>query len=230
MSEKFFSLIHGDSVHLAPGTKVLPAEAFSSLVDAQGLLEAAKKDAEKYKEEVRKECEQLKEQAKKEGYEAGFKEWAEHIAKLQNEIDEVRKEFAKMLSPITLKAAKKIVGKELETSPDIIFDIVSNSLKAVLQHKRITIYVNKTDLDVLEKNRNKLKSLFENIEVLSIRERDDVKKGGCIIETEVGIINAQLDNQWDVLEKAFESLFKDSLLNGNKKTTASDKTEEIAST
>jgi type III secretion protein L len=119
----------------------------------------------------------------------------------------VRKEFEKVLIPIALKAAKKIVGREIELSEDVIVDIVSNALKPVVTHKKITVYVNRKDLDVLEKNKPRLKQLFETLEAFSLRERADVKEG-CIIETEGGIINAQLDNQWRILEKAFDNLVK----------------------
>ena len=70
MSKKFFTLIHGDSVHIAPKTKVIPAQEFSTLQSAEEVLETVKKDAEKYKKEVVVEIEKLKEQAQKEGFEA----------------------------------------------------------------------------------------------------------------------------------------------------------------
>lgn len=205
---KFFTLIHGESVHVAPQTKVIPAEAFSTSLDAIEVLEKVKKDAEQYRLEVAAECEKLKEQAQREGFEEGFKKWMDTIARLEEEIAKVRGDMEKVLVPVALKASKKIVGREIEQSPSAIVDIVSNTLKAVSQHKQITIYVNKKDIDALETNRSRIKQLFESLEVLSIRERADITPGGCIIETEAGIINAQLDNQWRILENAFEKLLK----------------------
>jgi type III secretion protein L len=205
---KFFTLIHGESVHVAPQTKVIPAEAFSTSLDAIEVLDKVKKDAEQYRLEVAAECEKLKEQAQREGFEEGFKKWMDTIARLEEEIAKVRGDMEKVLVPVALKASKKIVGREIEQSPSAIVDIVSNTLKAVSQHKQITIYVNKKDIDALETNRSRIKQLFESLEVLSIRERADITPGGCIIETEAGIINAQLDNQWRILENAFEKLLK----------------------
>lgn len=207
-SKKFFTLIKGESVHIAPDTKILPAEAFSTLASGIDVIEQVKKDADAYRLQVTAECEKLKEQAQREGFEEGYKKWAEAVARLETEIANVRKEMEKVLVPVALKASKKIVGREIEQSETAIVDIVSNTLKAVSQHKNITIYVNKQDLAALEANRNKLKQLFESLEVLSIRERGDVAPGGCIIETEAGIINAQLENQWRILENAFERLLK----------------------
>lgn len=208
MKKKFFSLIHGDSIHIAPETKVIPATEFSKALEAYEIVEAVKADALKYKQEVAEEVEKLKEQAQKEGFEEGFKKWMEHIAKVEEEIIQVRHETEKVALPVALKAAKKIVGRELEVSENAIVDIVSNSLKAVVTHKRITIYVNRKDLEALEKSRSDLKNLFENLEILTLRERSDVAPGGCIIETEGGIINAQLENQWRIMENAFDKMMK----------------------
>ncbi len=208
MSKKFFTLIHGDSVHVAPKTKVITADSISTTLDAITVLEKVKIDAEEYRKEVSAECEKLKEQAQREGFQEGFNKWIEHIVQLEAEIKKVRGDIEKVIVPVALKASKKIVGRELEQSETAIVDIVSTSLKAVSQHKQITIYVNKKDLDALEANRGKIKQIFESLETLSIRERNDIAPGGSVIETEMGIINAQLDNQWRVLENAFEKLFK----------------------
>lgn len=213
MSKKLFSLIHGDSVHLAPKTKIVHAAAFSSLKSAEEVLENVKSDAIRYQQEVVAETEVLKEQAQREGFEAGFQQWVELIAKLEEEISRVRKDLEKVIIPVALSAAKKIVNKEIELSPDVILDIVSASLKAVSQHKRITIYVNKSDLNTVEAGRPRLKDLFEALESLSIRERADVPPGGCVIETEGGIINAQIENRWRIVENAFESMMKKSTEN-----------------
>lgn len=206
MSKKFFSLIKHGSIHIAPKTKVIPAEQFSTLLEAQEVLNAVRTDAENYKLLVADECEKLKEHAHKEGFEEGFSQWVEKIAEVESEIQKVRSDLEKMLIPVALKAAKKIVGREIELSEETIVDIVSNALKAVAQHKKVTIYVSKKDMPILDAHRSRVKQLFENLETLSIRERSDINPGGCVIETEGGIINAQIENQWRVLEKAFENL------------------------
>ena len=209
MKKKFFSLIHGaEAIHIAPQQKFLPANEFSTLLDSVELLKVVKEDAQAFKINEREEYEKLKSQAQKEGYEEGFKAWANAIAELEGEIKQVQGDIEKKLAPIALKAAKKIVGREIEHSDDTIVDIVSNSLKAVSQHRKITIYTNKKDLAILEANRPKLKEIFESLESLSLRERADIDTGGCVIETEGGIINARLENQWRILENAFHSLLK----------------------
>lgn len=208
MSKKLFSLIRDGKVHLAPKTKILKAEEYSDLLNAKEMLQKVQEDAEGYRIEVTEELEKIKNEAQREGFEEGFRQWTEHIVKLEQEINNVRKDVEKLIVPVALTAAKKIVGREIALSQDTILDIVSNNLKAVSSHKKIKIYVNKNDLEFLEKNKNRLKQLFEQIESLSLVERNDVTEGGCIIETEGGIINAQLDNQWRIIEQAFQQLIK----------------------
>ncbi len=208
MSKKLFSLIYGEKNKVTANQRIIPADSIAQLMDAQEVLKKVQSDAEQYKLDIAKECEKLKVQAQTEGFSEGYEKWAVHIAKLEEEIQKVRQDIEKVLIPVALKAAKKILGREIELSEDAIVDIVSNALKAVSQHKKITIYVNKKDLEPLERNRSKLRDLFESLEVLSIRERNDIARGGCIIETEGGIINAEIDNQWAALEKAFANLMK----------------------
>jgi type III secretion protein L len=204
--KKYFSLIYGSSLEVAPKGKVIESAAFSELLTSQELLERMKKEVEQYRQEVITECEELKEQARKEGFEEGYKAWVDQLKNLETEIAKVRQETQKLIMPIALKAAKKIVATELQTSPEAILSIVMSTLKAVAQHKKIVLYVNKADFDIIDANKNKIKEMFEQLESLSLRQRDDVEVGGCVIETEVGIINAQLQDRWRSLEAAFESL------------------------
>ncbi len=202
---KFFSLISNAEVRIAPGKKTIPASEFSSLCDANEILETVKMEGAQYRRETALEAEKIKEQAFKEGFHEGLVALNKHLIALDHELAQIRGEVQKKILPLALKAARKIIGEELKIHPDRIVDIVLTSLKPVTQHRKIIIYVNKADLDMIEANRSKIKKIFEHLESLSILERGDIEPGGCIIETEAGIINAQLENQWRALESAFES-------------------------
>jgi type III secretion protein L len=203
-------LFNGKELHLATDSKIIPSDTIAKVLDASEILNQVKEDALKYRQKITEECEHIKENAFQEGYQEGYKQWAEHLAEFENKLAAMQQELQKLIIPIALKAAKKIVGREIELSEDAIVDIVSSNLKSVAQHKKITVYVNKKQLEVLENYKPRLRELFEHLESLSIRPRDDVEEGGCMIETEVGIINAQMDHRWKVLEKAFEAMMKSS--------------------
>lgn len=205
MSKKLFTLIRNEELRLAPGAKILKAEDYATLLSSEEMLETVKNDAEEYRLQVAKEAEKVKEEAEREGFEEGMRQWSEHILKLEKQIENVHGELSKLIIPVALKAAKKIIGHEIETNQKTVVDIIINNLKAVAHHKRIKIYVNRDDLAVIENSKEALKKVFEQLESLLIIESEDVKPGGTIIETEGGIINAQLENLLRTLEKAFES-------------------------
>ena len=195
---------------------MVPAEQISTLIEAGQILEKVKEESETYKKQTSSECEAIKETASQEGYEAGFSRWAEHLAKLEEQIDETKSKIQEIAIPLALKAARMIVGHQLEVDPQVTVDIVSNNLKSVSTHKKIVIWCNKGDLAVLEKHKNDLKARFEHLESFSLAERDDIDPGGCVIETEGGIINAQLSNKWENLENAFEKLLGEGTVEDSK--------------
>jgi type III secretion protein L len=203
---KLFSMIDGHAVTLAPGTKRLPADAFSTLLSCAELLETTKKDAEEYRKKVSAECEELKTHAEIEGFQAGFDQWTQTVSYLEGEIAKVQEELQKVVMPVALKAARKIVAAELDVNPNVVLDIVASTLKSIAQHKRIVLYVSKKDFDLIESSKSKLKPIFEELESLSVRDREDIEPGGCVVETEVGIVNARLKDRWRTLEAALEHI------------------------
>lgn len=205
---RLFSFIKEGEIHPSSDKKVIPLEDFTILMEASEVLERAKGDAEELREKTEAECVELKEIAKKEGYEEGLKQLNEQILGLDQEKKRLRHEMNKLILPLSLKAARKVVARELETKPETIVDIVLQALSPVLQNHRITIYVNKMDKEILEKEKTRLKEKLEQVESLAIKERDDVAAGGCIIETESGIINATIESQWRAIEAAFDKYLK----------------------
>lgn len=200
---KLFSLIQSQ-IYTSSKKKVIPAQDFTTLMEAAQILEKARQDAEELRQKVDTECVELKETAKKEGFEEGLSQLNDQILSLDQEKKRLRHEMNKLILPLALKAAKKIVAKELQTAPETIVDIVLQALLPVTQNHHVTIWVNKADKEILDTNKQKLKEKLEQVESLAIREREDVSPGGCIIETESGIINASIETQWRVIEAAFE--------------------------
>ncbi len=205
---KFFSLISGKEVRVAPGQKVIPAAEFATLEKAHAILKTVKEEADAYRQETAVEAEKTKELAFQEGFQEGLVSLNKHLLALDQELKALREDIQKKILPLSLKAARKIIGEELRLHPDRIVDIVLSSLKPVTQHRKVIIYVNKADLPTLEEHKGHLKKIFDHLDSFSIQERADIEPGGCMIETEAGMINAQLENQWRALESAFESFMK----------------------
>jgi len=204
---KFFSFLK-EEIHPEPGNKIVPKDEFSKLIEANEIVKKAKEDAKIYIQKVKEECVGIKEEAKKEGFDEGLQSLNEHILKLDKTKNEIAKKYEEKMLALALKAAKKIVSEELKLNKKAIVNIIKNALKPVSQHARVKIFVNKQDLEALEKEKQKIKEILQVADTFTIEERNDIEPGGCIIETEKGIINAQLENQFRALEAAFKAFEK----------------------
>lgn len=205
---KYFSLIYSGDIHKNDQDTFIPAKEFSELLNAREILNKAKEDIKVYLEENKKECKKYLEQAKEAGFNEGLTQFNEQILHFQQKMKQIEHDLQNLVLPLALKAAKKIVGTELQSHPETIVEIVRQNLKAVTQAHHIKIYVNRKDYEFLEKKKKEIKKILDHVQTFTIEEREDVSSGGCIIETEAGIINASLENQWRALEAAFEAFMK----------------------
>ncbi|MGL4348319.1 MAG: FliH/SctL family protein [Chlamydiales bacterium] len=205
---KRFTLLKNDKVLISRKEKVIPAKEFAVLLDAEELKSHIELEIKELKKKTEKKCKELEAKARDAGFQEGLLEFNKHVVALEEKKRQLYHETQRLIIPLALKAAKKIVSQELKLNPNVIVEIVKQTLKPVLQNHRIRIFVNKEDRNVLESNKDSIKSILEQVETFSIEDRPDIEQGGCIIETEFGIINATLDNQWKALEAAFQGFMK----------------------
>ncbi|MCP5506609.1 MAG: HrpE/YscL family type III secretion apparatus protein [Chlamydiales bacterium] len=205
---KYFSLIYSGEVRQGTDEKIIPADALSELLSATEVLKKAKEDVKTYLEQNKEDCRKVLEEAKEAGFNEGLVKFNNQILHYEERIKKMEHDLQKTILPLTLKAAKKIVGRELELKPETIVDIVRQTLKPVTQNHHIKIFVAKEDKEILEKKKKELREILEHVQTFIIEEKEELTRGGCIIETEAGIINASLENQWRALEAAFEAFMK----------------------
>ncbi len=205
---KYFSLIYSGDILKNDQDTFIPAKEFSELLNAREVLNKAKEDVTVYLEENKKECKKYLEEAREAGFNQGLTQFNQQILHFQQKMKQIEHDLQNLVLPLALKAAKKIVGTELQSHPETIVEIVRQNLKAVTQAHHIKIYVNRKDYEFLEKKKKEIKKILDHVQTFTVEERKDVSSGGCIIETEAGIINASLENQWRALEAAFEAFMK----------------------
>lgn len=200
-------MINGEEVRLEK-KKIIPKEELEIILETTELLERAKQEIADLKKELKEEAKQEKAAAYEAGYQEGLTKFNEHVLFFGEKIKELRHLMQQQMLPLVLKTTKKIVGELIRLHPETIVDIVLQAIKSVLQCKYIKIYVHRQDLESLEKKKEAIKELFDQIESFQIEERSDIEQGGCVIETERGILNATLENQFRALENAFEAHMK----------------------
>ena len=202
-----FSLLKSGKVEVR-GRKILPKEEVETLINANEVLDAAKQEAIDRIEEAKKECALIHKKAYEAGYQEGLTKFNSHILKIDEKTKIMRHEMQRAMLPLVLQATKRIIGKSIDLNPELIVEIIIQSIKSISQNHQIKLYVNRKDLEHIEKRKEEILSIFDRVDSFSLVERSDVESGGCLIETENGILNASLENQYRALERAFEAYSK----------------------
>ena len=82
-----------------------------------------------------------------------------------------------------------------------VVDLIRQALHAAIGQK-IMILVNPKDLEEVKKNQVNLMQALDASKTLQIRADEKVAPHGCLIETEIGTIDAQLATQLAAIRKA----------------------------
>lgn len=174
-----------------------------------GKVYEASQQAKQIIDDALKEAEQIREIEKKKGFDAGYEQGlrqvAEVLVRFKQEKERVLSEIEPQVVMLVRKIAEKIIGKELELNNETIVNIVKQALQPVKQQKEIIIRVNPQDVEILEKNKAGIIDVLARTNDISIKPDDSVVSGGCIVETEIGTIDARLDTQLRVLEQVLVS-------------------------
>ncbi len=155
------------------------------------------------------------EEGQREGFAAGKREAAQLITVLQNIMEEAmaaREEFIAVTTPqllnLAVQIAEKIIRREVETDPTVVQRIAEDALRHAVDKHHLRIRVNPEDLETLQAAAPELQAALDDIrefEIVPDRRGGDrrMARGGCLIETESGIIDARIETQ---LEEVRERL------------------------
>ncbi|MEA2173276.1 MAG: type secretion protein [Blastocatellia bacterium] len=144
---------------------------------------------------------ELREAAYHEGIEAALAELNEHLLAAREERHVALEEVERDVLRLVVKLAEKVIGREIDSHEATLADIVATALRQARQHEMLTVRINPADLPYVQAHSERLDPAGR-ARFLDLVADPRVAHGGCIIESASGTINAQLDVQLKVLERA----------------------------
>jgi type III secretion protein L len=185
----------------SPGGSITKRHVVDARAEARLIIAAAEEDAAAIRQRAETFARESREKAYREGCESALSEWNTLLVEAQELRDQAVSGVEKDLLRLAVKIAEKILGREIKSNRETIVDIVANALRQARRNEMITVRVNPADLPVLEAHGQRLERAGRE-QFLDVVPDPQVTAGGCIIESESGAIDAQLDTQLRVLERA----------------------------
>jgi type III secretion protein L len=194
---------------ITPSGRVIRAGdsvAVSPLYDAQRegarVIEEARREARRLLEEAEEEARRLAAAAQAEGRERGLAAVTELLVAARAALEQARQISEGELRSLAVRIAEKLLGRELQLSPSAVVDVARTALRHAGQARALTLRVHPEDLARLESGRPRLLERCRTDALLTVRSDSDLQPGGCIIESELGIVDARLSTQLEAIERA----------------------------
>ncbi len=114
---------------------------------------------------------------------------------------------------LALAIARKIIGREIENG-GVIVQVVKSAMGKVADPRGVTLKVNPQDLDAV----NSLKQAWLNSDdagaTLELEADESIQRGGCVVETRLGDVDARLDQQLRIIEELLDQQLPKPVVEG----------------
>lgn len=183
---------------------------------ADEIIANAKSEAEKIIQDARLEEQKIKADAKQDGfkqghddgYSAGESEIERLVERLRKMVEalmlrreEILKETEQQIVELVILMTRKVVKIISETQKTAIMSNILAALKKVKSRGNVILHVNLEDLKLASANADEFIKRVENIQGITVVEDSTVEKGGCVVETDFGAIDARISSQLSELEE-----------------------------
>ncbi len=190
--------------------------------DARKEAERIKKEAEKTLEESKEMSQEIEKSAYQDGFSRGDKEardkWQKEyettVNRLKKIIEAINQQGLALFSKyeaqmieLILKVSKMIVNHEISTSNDTIIQAVRFASQKVSEATSIKVVLHPDDMKVIEDAALKGIDLSQGHE-LEFIPKASVEQGGCIIETDFGLIDNTMENRWSIVEGTIKNMLQ----------------------
>lgn len=161
---------------------------------------------------AQEESENIKKSAFEEGYRIG-------LEKAQADIDNFKKELTSFMNArtdvfeyiapdileISVNIAKTIIKKELDSDPQVLINTIVDVLKTVSKNEpKITIKVRPQSIQFIKDTLPNITYQYGIESKINIIADPSIEEGGCVLQTNNGIVDASIDTQIEIIKKALE--------------------------
>ena len=118
---------------------------------------------------------------------------------------EVFEYIAPDIMEISVNIARKIIKKELESDPQIIINTITDVLKTVSKSEpKVIIRVKPQAVEFIKDILPNVTYQYGIESKINIVADPAIEDGGCVFQTNNGIVDASIDTQLEIIKKALD--------------------------
>ncbi len=149
----------------------------------------------------------------KKGHEEAYKRFQEEAAERMKHFEaliaeaegtkaEIFKANEHYLMDLVYRMGRMVALKEIQSDKEYVLRLIRELIERLGVREGIKLRVNPNDVETIGMLKQGLESTFGTMKNLSIEPSPQVRRGGCMLETEWNAIDASLDTQFDGLYEA----------------------------
>jgi flagellar assembly protein FliH len=184
--------------------------------EAERLVEDARSTAERITREAEEKVDEIEKNAYQEGFERGNEEgFTSGEAEVErligvlhtivNKAIEKRNEIIEVsetqLINLVLQIAQKVIKVISENQKNVVINNVIQALRKLKTRGDVAVRVNLDDVKLTSDHIKDFMRMVENVKSITVLEDSSVDKGGCVIETDFGEIDARISSQLREIEE-----------------------------
>ncbi len=184
--------------------------------EAKKIVGEAEKRAKELENEIKQKMDRIEKEAHGKGFtaghEEGFKEGKDELKRLVESMhtiistaiekrNEIVAESETQVINLVLLIAKKVIKVISENQKNVVINNVVQALRKLKSRGDVIIRTNLVDLELTSEHINDFLKMVENVKSITVLEDSSVDRGGCIIETDFGQIDARISSQLHEIEE-----------------------------
>jgi flagellar assembly protein FliH len=122
-------------------------------------------------------------------------------AGLERERTQALKQFERDVVRLAVGIAGRLVRRELRTSPEIPLTLIREALELAASCSRLAVHLSPADCDTLREPLAQLTTSHNGTRAIQIVPDPAIASGGCLVHTEFGVIDQQIETQLERIEK-----------------------------
>lgn len=130
----------------------------------------------------------------------------EVLAAVTKTIPQIKKDILEkgeeQMVKLAIAIAEKILHQEVSTRKEIILDVLKGALKNISETEGMKIRLNPQDFRYMMEVKKDFLQSFDGIRNIVFEEDSSIKRGGAVVETMFGEVDARLENQLKEIKAA----------------------------